>query len=80
MKFDATKKFPYVGPVRDVCWNSRSLWAPDTIDYALGLARAHDISVYSETRETAERLAFLKNSSQRTYRPLRVALSSSEAV
>ena len=49
--------------LRGATWNCRLLWGhneTDTIHHALKLARVHDFTILTETRQTAERLAFLK--------------------
>ena len=59
----ATRLCPFVGPFTLVLWNSRSLWARDsteTIRFVLQMMHAHDITVLTETRESKERLVFLK--------------------
>ena len=57
------RKNPFVQPVSLVLWNSRSLWAKgntETIQFVLKLGRTHDLTILTETRESKERLMFLK--------------------
>ena len=54
---------PYSGDLDGVSWNCRSLWANengDTIKFIEQLLSVHDFVILHETRENAERLAFLK--------------------
>ena len=53
----------FIGPMTLALWNCRSLWAQgstETIHFMLELVRAHGITVLTETRESKERLAFLR--------------------
>jgi hypothetical protein len=63
-KMCTRQRIQYTEPVSSVGWNCRSLWAKDerdTIDFAIKLARSHDLTILTETRETPERIAFLRS-------------------
>ena len=60
----ATCRGPYAGPLKLALWNCRSLWAQgttETIYFVMQLTHAHSVTVLTETRESKERLVFLKS-------------------
>lgn len=59
---NSIQRAPYMQAFNLSCWNSRSLWANNdcqTIDFAVSLARGHDVTILTETRENPERKAYL---------------------
>ena len=69
----------FTGDFSGVSWNCRSLWShmeTATIQYVEYLLTVHDFVVLQETRETAERLAFLKKDSDKRADHIRIGCIS----